>query len=78
MPTNKQEVSPHKLIHLWIKSHHRSFDRWEKILTLLIASPTIDYTNFFISLRELSDLVRSAINLAFTALTHCIGYLWRS
>lgn len=58
IPQNKKETNPHKLIKQWIASHQSPIARWEKVLELLMSSPTIDYTTFFISLRELTDLIR--------------------
>lgn len=58
METEKKKQSgAHHLIEKWITRHRRALDRWEKILGLLHSSSNIDYTIFFIALRELSDLI---------------------
>lgn len=45
----------------WVKQNHRPIARWEKLLQLLHGSEKIDYTMFFVALRELADLVRASI-----------------
>lgn len=51
------EPDPNRLIENWIKKHKRTFHRWEKILELLYAATPIEYSMFFIALRELSSWV---------------------
>jgi len=46
-----------KQIDNWVAKHHRSIQRWEQLLQLLHANTTVDYTMFFVALRELSDWV---------------------
>lgn len=55
---NKKETNAHKLILLWKSQHKAALERWEKILALLSSSPSTEYTMFFISLRELTALIR--------------------
>jgi glutamate dehydrogenase len=46
-------------IESWIETNHRSMQRWEKILEMLHSSTSLDYSMFFIALRELSDLIHA-------------------
>lgn len=54
---NKRETDETKLIDKWMSDNHRALHRWEKLLELLHGSTNIDYTMFFIALRELQSLV---------------------
>jgi glutamate dehydrogenase len=58
---DKKELDATKLIDNWINKYNYLYARWEKILTTVFASPSIDYTIFFISLRELADLVKISL-----------------
>ena len=53
--TNAKDMD--KAIASWIENHTRSMARWEKILEMLHSSTSLDYSTFFIALRELSDLI---------------------
>ncbi len=55
-----KKVSIDKQIEQWIKQNHRPIARWEKLLQLLHGSEKVDYTMFFVALRELADLVRAS------------------
>lgn len=54
---DKNEKDPEKLIDAWMCNNHHALDRWDKILSLIHSSNTVDYTMFFIALRELLSLV---------------------
>lgn len=58
LQNHKKESSPHKMISLWLGQNHLVQKRWEILLELLHSSTNIDYTMFFIALRELSDMVQ--------------------
>ncbi len=58
LQSNKKEPDAIKLITSWIDKQPHMQQRWEKLLELLYASSNIDYTMFFIALRELSDMVQ--------------------
>lgn len=58
LQSNKKESSPHKMITHWLSQNHPVQKRWETLLELLHGSSNIDYTMFFIALRELSDMVQ--------------------
>lgn len=53
---SNQEAS--KRIDQWVKENTRTIKRWEQFLSMLHASSSIDYTMFFISLRELNGLLK--------------------
>jgi glutamate dehydrogenase len=58
--SDKKQKDHLKLINTWRIKHCRAVRRWEKILELLHGSATVDYTMFFIALRELSDWVNTS------------------
>lgn len=45
-------------INAWLARHPLLRERWDKFLALLHASPSIEYSMFFIAIRELSNLIR--------------------
>lgn len=57
MQSNKKEIDPEKAIQLWISKNSRAIERWDKILNMLHTSTNIDYSMFFIALRELSGWI---------------------
>lgn len=57
MQSNLKESDTLKLISLWANQHPHIHDRWGKILELLHAHPNIEYSMFFIALREFSGMV---------------------
>ncbi len=52
--SEKHEKNVQTLIQNWMKTRHRPIERWEQVLQLLHGSEQIDYTMFFIALREFS------------------------
>ncbi|KGP62939.1 NAD-glutamate dehydrogenase [Legionella norrlandica] len=56
--SNKKERTAEKLITYWLEQNTHIQQRWEKLLEMLIESESIDYTMFFITLREFSSLIR--------------------
>jgi glutamate dehydrogenase len=60
MKNNKKESNITKLIRQWMDSHRATMVRWEEILQILHRNTTIDYTTFFIALRELSSRIHIA------------------
>lgn len=52
-----KESDPDKLIELWLRKNTRLIERWEKILSMLHASSNIEYTMFFIAIREFIGLI---------------------
>ena len=57
MKNGRKEESPEELIEHWLSSHKREFSRWSKILEMLHGSSNIDYSMFFIAVRELLSLL---------------------
>lgn len=60
MHSDKKEANVKILIKKWIEKRRRPLERWEKILHLLHSSEQIDYTMFFIALRELAGSIRAS------------------
>ena len=60
MQSTQQESHVADMIDRWMGKHPRAVERWEKMLQLLHGSPSIDYSMFFIALREFSDWLRMA------------------
>jgi glutamate dehydrogenase len=60
MQQKQKSDDPIATIENWIAQHHRSMERWERILGMLHSSTSVDYVMFFIALRELSDLIHSS------------------
>lgn len=52
-----------ELIDTWRAKHTRAIERWDKILELLHGSTSVEYTMFFIALRELADWVSTSREL---------------
>lgn len=57
MNHNKKESDPDKLMDSWTKANERLLKRWDNILSLVHASTNIDYTVFFIAIKELLGLL---------------------
>lgn len=56
---DSKEKDPEKKINSWVARHHREVNRWEQLLQLLHSNPSIDYTMFFVALRELSGWLQA-------------------
>lgn len=54
---NKNEPTPKEKIDAWIADNQRALERWDRLLAMLHSSTNIDYTMFFIALRELMGLI---------------------
>lgn len=57
---NPHETDTKKLINDWVKHNEQALERWDNLLTMLHSSPSIDYTMFFIAMRELIGLILSS------------------
>lgn len=57
MKYNKKQLNPDEMIDQWIAANQRGLDRWHKLLATLNEGTVVDYTIFFITLRELSSLI---------------------
>lgn len=54
---NDKNTDADKLIDQWMKKNKRLLTRWDKLLSMLHASSNIEYTMFFIAVRELMGLI---------------------
>ncbi|AWN73658.1 NAD-glutamate dehydrogenase domain-containing protein [Legionella anisa] len=54
---NQKTLNSDELIAYWLAKNPFIHQRWEKLLEMLLGSASIDYTIFFIALRELSTLI---------------------
>lgn len=57
MKADKKNQSASQLIDQWMLKNKRALDRWDRLLAMLYSSGTVDYTMFFISIRELLGLI---------------------
>ncbi len=48
----------------WSESHSGLIERWRQILADLRASPTLNYTMFFVAIRELLDLTQTTVQMS--------------
>lgn len=62
--TNKNGNDALHMIERWQAKHKVATERWEKILHMLYEAQEIDYVQFFISLRELADLIQGSLATA--------------
>ncbi len=57
MKEGKKHTDPNRLMDAWFKENKHAIHRWEKILAMLHSSSNVDYTMFFIAIRELSAVI---------------------
>lgn len=57
LKSNPSHVSSGHLINTWIENNKASLKRWDQLLALLHSSTTVDYSMFFIAIRELLSLI---------------------
>lgn len=56
---NKKEADVTKAIALWKNKNALALERWEKVLTAIHESTSVEYTMFFIALDELAKILKS-------------------
>lgn len=61
MTFDKKEQDIQRLLAHWSALNTRAVERWNKILELLHSSTSIEYSMFFIALRELASLVQTDV-----------------
>ncbi len=61
MSKDTKEPSAVKLIEKWMSKNTRPLERWERLLTMLHSSSDIEYTMFFIAIRELIGLITTSV-----------------
>jgi glutamate dehydrogenase len=54
---NKKEANMDRLIESWVEKNHRAVERWNKIMDLLYGATVIDYSMFFIAVRQFSNWI---------------------
>jgi glutamate dehydrogenase len=54
---DQKKLNADQLIVYWFEKNKSIQERWEQLLGMLLSSSSIDYTMFFIALRELSNLI---------------------
>ncbi|VEG90902.1 NAD-glutamate dehydrogenase [Legionella spiritensis] len=52
-----KEKDTHKLIDRWMNNNRKTVERWEKFLSVLHNSATVEYSMFFIAIHELIGLI---------------------
>lgn len=57
MKTDQHEPSASRLIEKWVSNNQRALERWERLQEMLHTSSQVDYTMFFIAIRELMGLI---------------------
>lgn len=57
---DRKEKNSTKLIDNWLKANKRALSRWKRILALMYGSQQVDYTMFFIAIRELAGLIEAS------------------
>ncbi len=60
MDSNKHQSDATKLVDFWMQANQAALARWEKLLTMLHGSNVIEYTMFFIAVRELIGLIANS------------------
>lgn len=55
-----------KCFTLWSEKHVRLIERWHEMLTDLKSMPVLNYTMFFVAIRELLDLTQTTIQMSET------------
>jgi glutamate dehydrogenase len=62
----KKKIDIECYVKSWSKSHTQLIERWNHILTNLRSSSQLNYTMFFVAIRELSDLTQTTLQYAET------------
>jgi glutamate dehydrogenase len=60
MESNKKESDTTELINRWIIKNQHALDKWNKMLAMLQNSSNIEYTMFFIAMRELTGIIHTS------------------
>lgn len=65
MHHDKKNASPSTLIDEWTKENQGALKRWESLLSMIHSNSDIDYTMFFIAMRELLALILASHELKY-------------
>ena len=57
---NKKEADAQQLIDQWMNKNQHALSRWNKLLTMVHDNPSVDYSTFFIAIRELMGLIKTS------------------
>ena len=57
MKSDDKESNASRLIEKWMHTNVRALKRWERMQQMLHTSTEVDYTMFFIAIRELMGLI---------------------
>lgn len=57
---DSQQANDDDKIEQWIKAHPAVYERWNQLLSMIHASPTVDYSMFFIAIREFIRLLNQS------------------
>jgi glutamate dehydrogenase len=57
MKNTKKEVEADQLIENWVVNNQKGLARWDNLLSMLHSSTSVEYTMFFIAIRELLGLI---------------------
>ena len=65
MSEHPKEQDTAALIQLWTEKNKRALDRWDRLLSMMHSSTDVDYTMFFIAVRELLGLIVRSSTMVF-------------
>lgn len=54
----KKQTTAEKMIFEWMQTNNHVYKRWDQLLQMLHSTTNTDYTLFFVTLRELEDLIK--------------------
>lgn len=63
MKSAKKHVDATSLIDSWMQKNRPALERWEQLLSLLHSSSSLDYSMFFITIRELLALIHTSMGV---------------
>lgn len=63
MKSAKKNIPTSTLIDTWMEQNRPALERWEQLLSLLHGSSSLDYSMFFITIRELLALINTSMGV---------------
>lgn len=57
MQSSEKEKNSSRLIQKWVNTNERALKRWERLQEMMLSSSQVEYTMFFIAIRELLGLI---------------------
>lgn len=61
MKHDQKDASTKDLISTWMTKNQRALHRWDQLMAMIHSSPNMDYTMFFIAIRELVGMIQLSI-----------------